>query len=353
MSNPPDPDDSHAPEPPDMPHPELNPPEQLGFELSGTPGSVTPPPGTPSEDDAPPPAGPGHDAGLGTPPAATPGHGPVPPGYGMPGGQSPSGAPPYGGQPYGAPPDYETGAGYGPDRGGLSAPGVPSPYETGPARYGSPTWADPSAPGTHGYDALTGHGAGYAGMPPGYDRGGYGRPAPGYGGYQPTAPGYGYPPPGYGPQPPYASWLQRVGAALIDGIIIGIPALIFYIIGFSVGMRSLDCTTDANGSSVCTGGGLTGVGWTLVLIGWLIVVCGGLYLTYLVGTTGQTPGKKVLGIKLIREADGQFMGFGMAFVRNLCHILDSFCYIGYLWPLWDQKRQTFADMIMKTIVVKA
>jgi uncharacterized RDD family membrane protein YckC len=232
--------------------------------------------------------------------------------------------------------------------------GVPSTYETGPAGHGSPGWADPSAPGPREYDTPTGYGAGYAGMPPGYDQapGGYGRPAPGYGGYQPTAPGYDYPPPGYGPQPPYASWLQRVGATLVDGIIVGIPALIFYIIAFSVGMRSLDCTTDANGYSVCTGGGLTGVGWALVLIGWLIAVCGGLYLTYLVGTTGQTPGKRVLGIKLIREADGQFMGFGMAFVRNLCHILDSFCYIGYLWPLWDRKRQTFADMIMKTIVVK-
>ena len=29
------------------------------------------------------------------------------------------------------------------------------------------------------------------------------------------------------------------------------------------------------------------------------------------------------------------------------------CYLGYLWPLWDAKRQTFADKIMSTYVIKA
>ena len=35
------------------------------------------------------------------------------------------------------------------------------------------------------------------------------------------------------------------------------------------------------------------------------------------------------------------------------HVLDSLpCYLGYLWPLWDAKRQTFADKIMSTVVVE-
>ena len=41
----------------------------------------------------------------------------------------------------------------------------------------------------------------------------------------------------------------------------------------------------------------------------------------------------------------------MSFVRQLLHIVDSICYIGYLWPLWDRKRQTFADKILKTVVL--
>jgi uncharacterized RDD family membrane protein YckC len=43
----------------------------------------------------------------------------------------------------------------------------------------------------------------------------------------------------------------------------------------------------------------------------------------------------------------------MTFVRGLAHIVDSIpCDLGYLWPLWDSKRQTFADKICGTIVVQ-
>ena len=37
----------------------------------------------------------------------------------------------------------------------------------------------------------------------------------------------------------------------------------------------------------------------------------------------------------------------------ICHILDGVCFIGYLWPIWDAKKQTFADKIMNTYVIKA
>ncbi len=182
---------------------------------------------------------------------------------------------------------------------------------------------------------------------------GYGQPMGGYPG-QPGA----YPPgPGYGayPPPPYASWGARVGAYLIDRLIVGVPAAIFYGIGFAVGSKDMNCTTDSSDTSYSTScsGGLSAGGLVLVLIGAAIAVIGGLYLIYLEGTTGQTPGRKLLGIKLIREADGQTLGFGMAFVRQICHIVDTLpCYLGWLWPIWDAKKQTFADKIMSSIVVK-
>jgi hypothetical protein len=43
----------------------------------------------------------------------------------------------------------------------------------------------------------------------------------------------------------------------------------------------------------------------------------------------------------------------MSFLRALSHILDSLaCYIGWLWPLWDGKKQTFADKVCSTVVVQ-
>ena len=38
-------------------------------------------------------------------------------------------------------------------------------------------------------------------------------------------------------------------------------------------------------------------------------------------------------------------------VERAFAILDAVAYVGYLWPLWDDKRQTFADKIMRTIVI--
>ena len=71
------------------------------------------------------------------------------------------------------------------------------------------------------------------------------------------------------------------------------------------------------------------------------------------GRTGQSWGKQVLKLRLVRMADGQPMGGGMAFLRDLLHILDALlCYLGFLWPIWDARRQClFSDKIMNTVVL--
>ncbi len=62
----------------------------------------------------------------------------------------------------------------------------------------------------------------------------------------------------------------------------------------------------------------------------------------------------MLGIRLVRELDGQVVGPGLSIGRAFVHVVDSApLYIGYLWPLWDDNKQTFADKILKTLVVKA
>lgn len=97
-------------------------------------------------------------------------------------------------------------------------------------------------------------------------------------------------------------------------------------------------------------GALVAIGWLLILVGAGLAIWNQIIKQ---GKTGQSIGKGVLNIKLVREDDGQPMGAGMCFVRQITHALDSAaCGIGYLWPLWDQKNQTFADKIMSTVVVK-
>jgi uncharacterized RDD family membrane protein YckC len=173
-----------------------------------------------------------------------------------------------------------------------------------------------------------------------------GQPAYGYPQQQPAQPGYGYPQqqaqPGYGypqqggysPQPQFANWGSRVGSYLVDALIVSVPLGILYGIGF--GML-------ANGS---------GAGGIFVALGALAALGLGLWIVYKEGTTGQSPGKKVLGTYVVSESTGQPIGFGMAFVRRLAHFLDGIaCYVGYLWPLWDEKKQCFADKVTSSVVI--
>ncbi len=89
---------------------------------------------------------------------------------------------------------------------------------------------------------------------------------------------------------------------------------------------------------------------TLTVVGFLGLFAFGLWNSgYLQGTTGQSVGRRVARTKLVKIETGQPVGFGRALLRQLCHTLEFF--VGYLWPLWDDKRQTFADKIVGTVVI--
>lgn len=223
---------------------------------------------------------------------------------------------------------------------GGGAPGAGATPPTGPGPDLTKHPSDPAtgdnAPPPSGY-----------GPPPGYGTpSGYG-PSPGYGtpppaGYGPP-PGYGAPagygtPPGYGAPgggPVLADWGTRVGAFLLD---------LLLVIGIFIASGVVGAVVAA-GSEVL-GLLLAGAGYlgAFGFLFWQLVVQ---------GQTGQTIGKKQLGIKLLREQDGQVVGGGLSVGRYFVHYLDAIpCYVGYLWPLWDDKKQTFADKILHTVVVK-
>jgi uncharacterized RDD family membrane protein YckC len=87
--------------------------------------------------------------------------------------------------------------------------------------------------------------------------------------------------------------------------------------------------------------------WLLSLVGLAYIVWN---LGYRQGTTGSSIGKSVMKFKVVSEKTGQPIGFGMSVVRQLAHFVDAIiCYIGFLFPLWDAKRQTLADKIMTTV----
>ena len=90
-----------------------------------------------------------------------------------------------------------------------------------------------------------------------------------------------------------------------------------------------------------------------MVIAWLIVLAYVIWnYGYRQGTTGSSIGKSIMKFKVVSEKTGQPIGFGMSVVRQIAHIVDGIiCYIGYLFPLWDAKRQTIADKLMTTVVL--
>ena len=226
--------------------------------------------------------------------------------------------------------------------------GFPQPQQP-PQPYGQPG-AQPGG----GYPGQAGQ-PGYPGYPqqPGYQQ------QPRY----PAAPygyGYGYQQPGGLPpgMPPLASWGSRLGATLLDGLMFGLIPTGLMIAGYSQFVVKLidaanKCDDRGISASDCPNPKIQSSSLSLIGVGLLLSLVVGLFLCYREGKTGQTPGKKIVGIRLLREADGSALGFGLAFGRRLLHVLDSMaCCLGYLWPLWDDKKQTFADKCVSTVVVR-
>ena len=96
-------------------------------------------------------------------------------------------------------------------------------------------------------------------------------------------------------------------------------------------------------------------GDALVFLCTLSVVAGaGLYFAYLViaeWRTGQTLGKRLFGLRAVRES-GTRIGLGQAFLRQL-PVLMQFFMIDALFALFTDKRQRAFEMLTKTRVVVA
>lgn len=128
----------------------------------------------------------------------------------------------------------------------------------------------------------------------------------------------------------YATWSRRVVAALLDSAILSGVAWL------------------------ATGDGPV---WSLVMWGesgvesssWGVAALATLAL--LQAYTGSTPGKRVVGIRILRAGTGRPAGLLLTVGRELAHLLDAIFMVGYLRPLWHERRRTFADSVCDTDAV--
>ncbi|MGI3783463.1 MAG: RDD family protein, partial [Janthinobacterium lividum] len=139
-------------------------------------------------------------------------------------------------------------------------------------------------------------------------------------------------------------WVRRVAGAAIDAVPTWVATIVLYA-GYLPMYRGLfhgDFDVQPR--------------YGLVLVGTLLYL-GAFGLSiynhyFLAGRTGQSYGKRVMKIWLVGRSTGRPIGPFDAFLRGLLHILDAYGYVGYLWPLWDDERQTLADKLAQTVVVR-
>jgi uncharacterized RDD family membrane protein YckC len=182
-----------------------------------------------------------------------------------------------------------------------------------------------------------------------------------------SAPGYDSPPPPGalgGPSyaaPPVASgqyqlagWWSRVGAALIDSLIVGVGALLILVLFGSVFSAGFFESEEIGVASLIVG----------LMLGFLaIAIVALLYAPLMMArTNGKTLGRMALGIRVVR-ANGQPMTFGFAMLREVAVKALLFGFAGsitfglanladVLWPLWDDENRALHDFVVDTRTVK-
>lgn len=132
----------------------------------------------------------------------------------------------------------------------------------------------------------------------------------------------------------YAGFWIRVGAKLLDGLILGI---FFLVPMFYFAFRSAE---------------EPGRFEVLQLVFQLVYMVANIaYNVFFIGKYGATPGKMACGLRVI-VADGNRVSYGRATGRAFAEILSGMiCYIGYIIVAFDSQKRALHDHICNTRVI--
>ena len=132
---------------------------------------------------------------------------------------------------------------------------------------------------------------------------------------------------------------RRIGAALLDLVVL---AVLFVVLGLLIGETESD---DGNVSVNLSGG---------PFLIWLALTFG--YYGVLEAMTGQTLGKRALGIRVVGEDRASTPGAGKIAIRTLLRLIDGilFYLVGLIvLLLTGRRRQRLGDLAAGTFVVRA
>jgi uncharacterized RDD family membrane protein YckC len=155
------------------------------------------------------------------------------------------------------------------------------------------------------------------------------------------------PPPAYGDEAaiegePAGFWIRFL-AYLIDSIVVSLLMGVIWAPSVFVTIRA---ATSAEGP-----GALAAILPFLSFLLGTAVALG--YILWFWANRGATPGKKMLGLRIVREDGEEPIGWGTAFMRLVGYMVSGFVlYIGFLMIAFNAEKKGLHDMIAKTRVLK-
>lgn len=160
---------------------------------------------------------------------------------------------------------------------------------------------------------------------------------------------------------PTAVMGRRIGAYLIDAVIAWVVmAAVFWSVSDTVPNSPLLSCGDDNAPTLCLELGDTirfaeGGDANMVTIAGLVVWA--VFGIVIQGLTGGTPGKLMVGLRVIRKEDGQLAGIGRCAARTVLWLVDAFPYIvplvGLITGIATKGHRRVGDMAAGTLVVRS
>jgi len=148
---------------------------------------------------------------------------------------------------------------------------------------------------------------------------------------------------GFGYQ--YAGFWIRVGAKLIDSIIMGFVSMLILVpMVFMITQMDFVSFDDTNPNDY-------GVVIFILVFYAITISLQVFYPTFFVGKYAATPGKMMLGLQVIRP-DGERVSYLRAFGRFWAEMLSAMAmYIGYIMVGFDEEKKSLHDLICDTRVI--
>ena len=129
----------------------------------------------------------------------------------------------------------------------------------------------------------------------------------------------------------YARYIDRIKAFITDMFMINMPIL--YITTYFI----LDGKDDFQSSPLAQ---------------FLALLAYGVVYALFLSKTGQTPGKKAYGIKVVKADTKELLSPVMALVRFFLFSISVLSIVGILLPFYNKEKKALHDIILNTIEIK-